>query len=232
MALVDNRKTFTQLEALELERKELKLTRENLKTSIRLMQRQLEYFNRQEKRFSRLVEQESLPREKKESMELQRLQAETRLFDHQQKLSQLDISEQKLAVREVQLQLLLKDHELKAPGDGWILETYAEKGEALFPGSPVLDLLIREELTVEIYLEERELSRIAIGGKAEIRVDGRETPFQALIHAVSREAEFSSKYIISEKERESLLYKVTLALAPDPALKIGQPVSVEIAPQE
>ncbi len=231
LASVDSRKTVTQLEALELEKNDLNLTRDSLKTSIRLIERQLEYFKKQDQRFARLVEAESLPREKKENMELQRLQAETQLFDQRQKLSQLDITEQKLAVRETQLELLLADHELQAPREGCIIDTYAESGEILFPGSPVLDLLVKEELTVDIFIEEKELSKIAVGSKADIIVDGRSAPFPAVVRTVGREAEFSSKYIISERERESLLYKVTLAVAPDPALKIGQPVSVEIIPE-
>lgn len=228
LARIDSRKLETQLEALQLEKSELLLNRRTLQTSIKLIERQLAYFKRQEARFARLVENDSLPREKKESIELERLRSETQLFDQQQKLAQLDLTEQKLAVRETQLKLQLADHQLLSAHDGWILESYVESGETVFPGSAVVDLLVRSDLNIDIFLEERELADIAIGNKAEVLVDGKTSALSAVVRTVSRNAEFSSKYIISEKERQSLLYKVTLGLAPDPALKIGQPVTVRL----
>lgn len=228
LARIDSRKLETQLEALQLEKSELLLNRRTLQTSIKLIERQLAYFKRQEARFARLVENDSLPREKKESIELERLRSETQLFDQQQKLAQLDLTEQKITVRETQLKLQLADHHLLSAHDGWILESYAESGETVFPGSAVVDLLVRSDLNIDIFLEERELADIAIGNKAEVLVDGKASALSAVVRTVSRNAEFSSKYIISEKERQSLLYKVTLSVAPDPALKIGQPVTVRL----
>jgi len=231
LAEVDRQKLDTQLAALELDKAEMALNRLSLAKSIRLTGRQLAYFKHQDQRFTRLADNGSLPREKKEGMELQRLQVETQLFDLGQKVAQLDLTEKKLAVRESQLNLQLADHVFHANRGGWILETHLESGETVFPGSAILDLLTDDDLTIDIFLEEKELSGIAVAGPAEVMVDGREAPLPALIQTISRQAEFSSKYIISEKERQSLLYKVTIGLPPDPSLKIGQPVSVRLHPK-
>jgi HlyD family secretion protein len=231
IAEVDRQKLDTQMAALELDKAEMALSRISLAKSIRLTERQLAYFKHQDQRFSRLVDKGSLPLEKKEGMELQRLQAETQLFDLGQKMAQLDLTEKKLSVRESQLNLQLADHVFHAKRRGWILETHLESGETVFPGSAILDLLTDDDLTIDIFLEEIELSGIAVAGQAEVMVDGREASLPARVQTISRQAEFSSKYIISEKERQSLLYKVTIGLPPDSSLKIGQPVSVRIHPK-
>ncbi len=231
LAEVDRQKLDTQMAALELDKAEMALNRVSLAKSIRLTERQLEYFKHQDQRFTRLADSGSLPQEKKEGMELQRLQAETQLFDLRQKMAQFDLTEKKLSVRKSQLHLQMADHVFHAQHSGWILDTHLESGETVFPGSAILDLLTDDDLTIDIFLEEKELSGIAVAGPAEVMVDGREAPLPARVQAISRQAEFSSKYIISEKERQSLLYKVTIELPPDPSLKIGQPVSVRIHPK-
>lgn len=228
LAQIDARKLDRQLENVKLEKEELKLNRETIKTSVILQKQQLEYFTKQERRFSRLVEQDSLPREKKEGMALQRLQAETRLFELRQKEIQLNLAEQKLGVKEDQLNLQLEDHAIVSPRKGWILETHVESGETVFPGTALFDLMVNDSLTIDIFLEERELHGISLGQKAEVYIDGRDTPLVAAVQNIGRQAEFSSKYIISEKERQSLLFKVTLSISPNPALKIGQPVDVRL----
>lgn len=230
LARIDSRKIETQIEALNLDKRELSLNRDSLRTSISLITRQLGYLTRQDERFKRLVKAESLPAEKRESMELQKLQAETQLFDLQKKMEQLDLTEEKLSVRGQQLQLQLADHELKAPIDGLILETHTESGETVFPGGNVVDLMATDGFTIDIFLEENELSSIRIGTEANLILDGGGSPIKGVVKTISRNAEFSSKYIISEKERASLLFKVTLRLSADERLKVGQPATIEIVP--
>jgi HlyD family secretion protein len=83
---------------------------------------------------------------------------------------------------------------------------------------------------VEAFLEESELARLKLGQSADILVDGlQDRIFSGAIVSFGRKAEFSPKYIVSEKERTSLLYQVKIR--PDKDLevfKLGMPVTVRI----
>jgi HlyD family secretion protein len=87
---------------------------------------------------------------------------------------------------------------------------------------------------VEVYIEEGEMSRLKIGQEALILVDGLETGHpRGRITYFGQKAEFSPKYVISEKERKSLLYLVKIS-ADDHAgvLKVGMPVTVMLYTSE
>ena len=226
IARIDARKIETRLSALKTENADLESRRRRLEHNLELARRQARYFREQEQRFTRLVEQGSLPQERKEAMGLQRLDADTRIHDLQEQLTQIALGVEKLNTEQDLLLLQKEDHTLSAPQAGTVLEKHVENGEAVFPGSPVADLITDAPLTVDIYLESAELSHCPVGARAEVRVDGQEKPLAAKVIRVGQEAEFSSKYIISERERQSLLYRVTLQLEPHPGLHIGQPVTV------
>jgi HlyD family secretion protein len=100
----------------------------------------------------------------------------------------------------------------------------------LFLGAPVADILDRSSLYVEIFLEEPELSRLALGRDVDVLVDGMEGKvYSGTITYFGQKAEFSPKYIISEKERRSLLYRVKVGLSGDlEVFKLGMPVTVRI----
>ena len=114
------------------------------------------------------------------------------------------------------------------PAHGVVLERFVSKGETVFPGTPAADILEHSSLYVEIFLEEQEISSLTLNMKARVLVDGLED--QELWGKVSffgRKAEFSPKYIISEKERKSLLYQVKIAVEDENGVfKVGMPVTV------
>jgi HlyD family secretion protein len=120
---------------------------------------------------------------------------------------------------------------IKSPvSQGVIIEKFVSVGETVFPGASIVDILDLASLYVEVFLEEQEISSLKLNQKARIRVDGLGN--RELLGTVSyfgRKAEFSPKYIISEKERESLLYQVKIKVEGDTSIfKIGMPVTVII----
>ena len=226
IARIDARKIETRLGALKTENADLESRRRRLEHNLELTRRQARYFRQQEQRFSHLVAQGSLPRERLEAIGLQRLEADTRTHDLQEQLTQVALGVEKLKTEQDLLLLQKEDHTLGASCAGTVLEKHVENGEAVFPGSPVVDLITDAPLTVDVYLESAELSQCPVGTQAQVAVDGQDKALTARVIRVGQEAEFSSKYIISERERQSLLYRVTLQLEPHPGLHIGQPVTV------
>ena len=85
---------------------------------------------------------------------------------------------------------------------------------------------------IETFLEEQEIGRLSLGQKVDILIDGMEGQiFSGTISSFGRKAEFSPKYIISEKERRSLLYRVKISIdvsGSKPVFKLGMPVTILI----
>ncbi len=84
-------------------------------------------------------------------------------------------------------------------------------------------------LYIEIFVEGEEVSKLKLGDKVRIYLDGITRDFTAEISYFGKKAEFSPKYVISEKERKSLLYLVKIKIEKDKEFfKIGMPVNVVI----
>jgi HlyD family secretion protein len=170
----------------------------------------------------------SISGEKLESMQIKLLEAQTNEFDLLRSLDNLAIQSQKIENQREYLQLILKDHQIKSPVQGILMETFVSPGENVFPNTPLVDLLDTSSLYVEIFIEEQEITSLELGQRARIIVDGMENAdLSGSIRFFGKKAEFSPKYVISEKERKSLLYQVKIAIDRDIDLfKIGMPVTI------
>lgn len=92
--------------------------------------------------------------------------------------------------------------------------------------------MIQDSLFVETFLEEKELGRLKPDQEVAVLVDGYAGELKGHIFYVSREAEFSPKYFISEKERKTLLYQVKIRVKDEEGiLKLGMPVTIVIKPE-
>lgn len=179
-------------------------------------------------RFERLQEKKSISGDQLEQARLKLEEVEASLFDAQQSLRALSIQSENIQNKKEQLNLTLQDHLIVSPVNGFVIEKFVSEGEMLFPATPVADILDRSSLFVETFLEEIELSRLRLGQQVDIQVDGMENrSFSGTIIYFGQKAEFSPKYIISEKERRSLLYRVKIRLEQElEVFKLGMPVTV------
>ena len=93
---------------------------------------------------------------------------------------QLIAAETSLAYRKA----LLGDTEIVAPSDGLIVQRQRDPGDIAVPGSAVLSLISTKELWITAWVDETEMSRVAIGQPA--RVVFRSEPDQAYRGEVTR----------------------------------------------
>lgn len=216
------------LAELEIAKREVENNHLIMKNQLKLLQARIDYLKKQEKRFERLKESKSIPGEQLEKISLQRLEAETGMGDLRRKMMGLDIQTERLENKMELLILTKKDMRMAAPVNGVILENYFSEGESVVAGSVIADVLDISSLYVDVFLEEREMTRLTIGSKAEIRIDGLEDKeFFGKVTFFGRKAEFSPKYIVSEKERQSLLYQVRVRPEGDlKYFKLGLPLTV------
>jgi HlyD family secretion protein len=228
LVAIDTDKIENQLQGLSIQEKEIAVNRKKLGRRIQLLDTNLSYWKEQVERFERLQKKESISGDKLEQARLRLEEIEASLFDAQQSLLALSIQTEDIQNKKDQLNLILEDHLIVSPVTGIVLEKFVSEGETLFPAAPVADILDRSSLFVETFLEEIELSRLRLGQQVDIQVDGMEgRTFSGTIIQFGQKAEFSPKYIISEKERRSLLYRIKVRLDRDlEVFKLGMPVTV------
>ncbi|MDQ1352927.1 MAG: rane fusion protein YbhG [Acidobacteriota bacterium] len=231
LVTINSDKSKNQLDELAISLKEIENNQEKLKSKAVFLRSNLAYLGKQVERFKRLRKSESIPGENLEVMELKKLEAATSLVDIEKTLRDLDLQKEKIDNKQKYLNLVLADHVIKSPvSEGVIIEKFVSVGETVFPGASIADILDLPSLYVESFLEEQEVSSLKLNMKARILVDGMgNKELWGTVSYFGRKAEFSPKYIISEKERESLLYQVKIKVDGDTGiLKIGMPVTVAI----
>lgn len=230
LVTVDSDKIENQIQGLEIQEQGITLNRKKLNRRIQLLNANLEYWKKQVQSFERLEKKESIAADQLEQARLKMDEVEASLFDAQQSLRELSVQSKNIKNQREYLNLLLEDHIIVSPVSGVVLEKFVSQGETVFPGTPVADILDWSSLYVETFLEETELSRLELGQKIDVLVDGMEGRFfSGTIIYFGKRAEFSPKYIISEKERQSLLYRVKIKLEQDlKVFKLGMPVTVRI----
>jgi HlyD family secretion protein len=228
---IDRDRVDNGLQALELADAELDNTEQRLREKRSLLEATLAYWQRQTGRFERLRREQSISGEQLEKARLQLQEARTGLFDLEKALQAIPIQRGKIANQRGSFDIALKDLELKSPVAGVVMERFVSSGEQVMTGTALLEILDTASLYVETFLEERELGRLKLGDRVTIRVDGMETqPFSGTISFFGRKAEFSPKYILSEKERQALLYQVKVRIdAERERFKVGMPVTLEFA---
>jgi HlyD family secretion protein len=226
-------KIITQIKGLDFKEKEISINSNKLQRRISLLRSNLDYWKGQVESFERLREKNSISGDELEKAKLKLKEIETSLFETEQTLQELRVKKEDLQNERNRLELLLKDHTLNSPVTGLVLDRYMNEGEIILPGMSIADILDTSSLFIETFVEEKELGRLSIGQKVEIFVDGIEgRSFSGEIRLFGREAEFSPKYILSEQERQSLLYKVKIIInGNNEVFKIGMPVTIQAKAQ-
>lgn len=121
------------------------------------------------------------------------------------------------------LQKKLDDAVIVAPLDGYISLINFDIGELVTAGSLITRINNLDEVFVKIYVGAKELSRIYLGQRVEIKADAYpDKTFEGQIVFVSNEAEFTPKNIQTKDERIKLVYAVKVRIPnPDHLLKDG-----------
>lgn len=112
-----------------------------------------------------------------------------------------------------------------------VLDTHAEPGEVLQPGTPVATIGETRRPYLDVFVPQGELGALAAGSPAEVRVDALpgET-FHGSVEMVARTMEFTPRYLFSDKERPSLVVRVRIDLQdPRERLHAGVPALARIA---
>jgi HlyD family secretion protein len=119
-------------------------------------------------------------------------------------------------------------HELTAPAKGVVLDVHVKAGEVVQAGAPVVTVGDATHPFADVFVPEGKLTGLAVGVRADVRVDGEPGTLPGTIESLGRKTEFTPRYLFSERERPNLVVRVRVRID-DPAerLHAGVPAFVE-----
>ena len=120
---------------------------------------------------------------------------------------------------------------VRVPVAGTILNTYAEIGETVAMGKPLLKIANLDEMELKAYFSGDQLPLLKIGDKVFVLADdgkGGFQKFEGRISSISSNAEFTPKIIQTRKERVNLVYAVKISVKNNGSLKINMPGEVKL----
>jgi HlyD family secretion protein len=130
------------------------------------------------------------------------------------------------------VQTRLARRQMASPVTGVVQQVYYRPGETVQPGKPLVSLLPPGNIKVRFFVPEALLPRIAIGDKAQVTCDGCTGDLAATITFIAQSAEFTPPVIYSLQERSKLVFLVEARPDRPEQFRVGQPVSVTLAPRE
>ncbi|MDE1993052.1 MAG: HlyD family efflux transporter periplasmic adaptor subunit [Rhizobiaceae bacterium] len=114
------------------------------------------------------------------------------------------------------IQSQIDDAVLKAPRRGRVEYKLSQTGEVVAAGAPVATLLDLSDVSMTIFLPAKAAGSLAIGDEARIILDpAPQYVVPATVSFVASEAQFTPKTVETQDEREKLMFRIKLKIAPD-----------------
>jgi HlyD family secretion protein len=115
----------------------------------------------------------------------------------------------------VRIESLIADTVLKAPVSGRVQYRLAQPGEVLAAGAPVLTLLDLTDVYMTVFLPASAAGPLALGSEARLILDPvPQYVIPATVSFVASEAQFTPKSVETAEERDKLMFRVKLSIAP------------------
>lgn len=108
-----------------------------------------------------------------------------------------------------------RDMNIRAPAAGRVEYVLAQAGNVLGSGSRVVTLLDPADVSMAVFFPTTTTGKIRIGDEARIVLDGMDAVWPAKVVYVADEAQFTPKYVETDKERAKLMYRVKLQIPAD-----------------
>ena len=200
---------------------------------------------RDAQRARRLVADGSMPEQTAEQAELawrlahdQSAVAQASRAQAQQSLSDARLGPHRIRAKEAELvsieamgheaearvaeaQTAVDDLRVASPIDAVVTSRFANVGEVVNAGMPLLELVDLDRLYLKVYVPEKEIGKVRRGLPARIHSDAfPNEPFDATVRYIASRAEFTPKEVQTPDERTKLVYEVRLYLERNPGHRL------------
>lgn len=120
---------------------------------------------------------------------------------------------------------------LLAPVDGVVMPHYYRVGEVVEAGDPVMTTADAAHPWIRVFVNQRDVPALRIGGSAQAVLDGAPAlPVAGRIVAINHEAEYIPRVALTTEERADLMFGVKVALSSaGGAARAGLPATVRLS---
>jgi HlyD family secretion protein len=128
------------------------------------------------------------------------------------------------------LELQLEKMTIRSPLDGVVGRRSIHVGEVVTPGATLMVVTQLDQAELTLYVPEREIGRVKVGQKVEVRVDSfPDVVFPGEVTFINSNAEFTPRNVQTQKDRMNLVFAVKVKIPnPDLRLKPGMPADATI----
>ena len=228
IGLIDTTQIWLKIQQASATKEVYQSQKPDLEKQIAATRQQLEKAQTEQRRYQELVADGAAPGKLLDDATSQ-VQVLQRQLDAQ--ISSLSTNtralDKQMAATDIQASQLydqLKKCHVTAPISGNILEKYAEQGEFVAVGKPLLKVADTEHMFIRAYVTSAQLQTIKVGQKAKVLADygdGQKKEYEGTVSWISSRSEFTPKTILTDDERADLVYAVKVAVRNDGFAKIG-----------
>ena len=167
-------------------------------------------------RSRRLYESKAVALQKLQHDETAEQTAKASLEAASAQLADTEAAIEAAVARTEEIKTHLEDNVLKSPIGGRVLYRLAEPGEVLPAGGKALTLLDLSDVYMTIFLPTEHAGKINIGSDARILLDALPgVVIPATVSFVAPRAQFTPKEVETQTEREKLMFRVKVKIAPE-----------------
>ena len=228
LATIDSEKLEIERELVSIQLEEVDLELDLIGEKITGNRISLKNNQKSLERFQALLEVKSATEQQLDDLSTAVKLDKNRLDASLKELARPAIRRKELETRLRLLERTIADSRVLSPISGQVTDRFAEPGEVVTVGTPLLRLADLSLLEIRVYLPNALLGKIRLGQQVSMSADGApDREFTGSVAWVSPVAEFTPKNVQTPEARAELVYAVKIEVPnPGGVLKIGMPADV------
>lgn len=130
-----------------------------------------------------------------------------------QKITMAEAEVERIKAQIELLKYQISKGKIISPVDGVVQNTFFEQGELIPVGGNVVTIIDMDDLWVNIYVSEKQLHRLSLGGQVELLADfSKEEKITGKVVYISSEAEFTPNNVESKESKEEMVFAVKVKI--------------------
>lgn len=113
-----------------------------------------------------------------------------------------------------------EDLTVVSPVAGLVEYRLVQPGSVVAPGARLVSVLDPQDVSMNIFVSNADMSQLRVGDEGRIVLDGLEAVFPATISFIAQEAQFTPKSVETVDERAKLMFKVKLKIPAEVAASL------------